>query len=307
MTNPLIAAPVNEDAQPLDSWEGAGAASSWADLNAALAEDTVDPLQVGFTAAAAGLDTLGVIADPFDEFKSSVAGWLIEHIWFLHEPLDALAGDPTQITAQAQTWHNVSAELARVAADFRAQAPGPGPGGWDGAAGEAYRGAVERCAAGLDGVAADAETLSSLILATGAGVGVVRGEIRDVIGDFLWQLAIEVAVWVTAGFFTLGGSVAAGVARTVLWAVDVASGIVRRISRLLDALSAAGGTAGQLADAMRDTAAQVRAATPAIRQAAGDLKEAAEAGGRGEMIEFGKGLTTAGQQVRSGDAPAPAG
>src|SRR5690606_41981378 len=95
--------PVDEDAQPWDDLAGAGVASSWADLHAAASADDVDPLQVTYAAAAAGLDTLGAITDPLDALLTAGVGWLIEHGRFLHEPLDAPAGDPAQITAQART------------------------------------------------------------------------------------------------------------------------------------------------------------------------------------------------------------
>ena len=115
----LIVEAENEDAQPLDNWEGAGAASSIADHDGAWSAEDPDPLQIAFTGAAVALDGLDAVMNPLDGLATSGIGWLIEHVWWLHEPLDALAGDPTQITAQAQTWHNVATQLTTVAADSR--------------------------------------------------------------------------------------------------------------------------------------------------------------------------------------------
>ena len=109
----LVAEP---DAE-IPALEGTGVTSSWADFGEAVTEEQPDGLTIAFAAAGAGLDTLGAITDPFDEVLSSAAGWLIEHVWFLREPLDALAGDPQQVIAQARTWSNIAAELHGIAAD----------------------------------------------------------------------------------------------------------------------------------------------------------------------------------------------
>lgn len=291
MSAPLVAPVENEDAEPLGNWEGAGVASSWADLNDALGEENKDAGEIAWAALGAGLDTLGAIADPFDSFMSSVAGWLIEHIWFLHEPLDVLAGDPNQISAQAQTWHNVSRELSAVAADQRGAVPGPAA--WEGAAGDAYRIATERFAIGLDSAAADAEQLAELILSTGAAVGTVRALIRDLLADFLADLLVRAVAWAASAFVTFGGSLAVGVAHVVLMALDLADGIRHRISQLLDALKAAGGTAEELSDAVRDTVAQVRATAPYAQDAAREVVRVAEANGVDDAIEVGKQFSDA--------------
>ncbi|WP_443690186.1 WXG100-like domain-containing protein, partial [Pseudonocardia nigra] len=265
MSSPLTVEPEHEDAQPLN-WEGAGAASSWADLNKALAADQVDPVQVAFAAAGAGLDTLGAVAWPLDSLLEAGFGWLIEHVWFLHEPLDALAGDPTQITAQAQTWHNVGVELGEIAAEHRAQAAAlPG---WEGAAGDAYRTAVTGLTGATDRTAADADQLAQLILTTGALVGTERALIRDLIAEFAAK-AVQVAIgYGLAALVTAGGALGYLAIRIIVSALELAETIARRISDLLDALAAAGGTAAQLSEAIRDTAAQVRAAAPGLRAAA---------------------------------------
>lgn len=302
MTNPLVAVPADEDAEPMN-WEGAGAASSWADLNDALAAEHVDPFQVAFTAAAAGLDTLGAVANPLDSLLAAGVGWLIEHVSFLHEPLDALAGDPQQITAQAQTWHNVAVELQRVAVDYRGQAAALPR--WEGAASDAYRAKVGTFTAALDSTAGNAEQLSSLILTTGAGVGTVRALIRDRIAEFLAEVIEWLVVTAAAAFFTAGGSIAVFVASVVVEAIQLATKLARQVSKLLDALQSAGGTAAQLSEAMRDTAAQIRAATPELQAAAGRISDAVDADDLGGLVEAGKQTTAAGQDRRGWEPPAP--
>ena len=298
--NPLVVAPENEDAQPLDNFEGAGFVSSWADVHSAVSADHVDPLQVVYTAAGAGLDTLGAIENPLDALLSAGVGWIIEHVWFLHEPLDALAGDPAQITAQAHTWHNVGRELTSVAHDHRAAAAALST--WEGMAGDGYRGAVDRFSGALDQAGRDATQLADLILTTGAHVGTVRALVRDAIAEFV-STAIQYLVAAAIGAFaTVGGTLGAAAARIVVMAVDLANSISRTIRKLLDAMTLAGGTAAQISGAIQQTAGAVRDTTTAIQAARPTIEKingAADDLRAGELVEVGKQLTAAEQQQRT--------
>lgn len=296
----LVVPPENEDAQPLDNFEGGGVVSSWADLNAALSADHVDPAQVAYTAAGAGLDTLGTIVNPLDSLLSAGVGWFIEHVWFLHEPLDALAGDPTQITAQAQTWHNVGGELGSIAQDHRAAAASLNA--WEGMAGDGYRGTVDRFSGALEQAGRDATRLADLILTTGAQVGTVRALIRDAIAGFVSD-AIQTLVSAAIGaLVTAGGALGAAAIRLVWMALDLADSIYRTVRKLLDAMTLAGGTVAQISGAIQQTAAAVQAARPTLKE----IDEAAGRLGAAEVIETGKQVTGAEQQQRGWGAPAPA-
>ncbi|GAA2535208.1 WXG100 family type VII secretion target [Pseudonocardia hydrocarbonoxydans] len=303
--DPLIVEAANEDAQPLGSWEGAGALSSVADLNAAWTAEHPDPVQIVFTGAAAVLDGLDTVMNPLDGLATAGIGWLIEHVWWLHEPLDALAGDPTQITAQAQTWHNVATQLNAVAADYRGAVAGGAPD-WDGAAADAYRTAVAGYTSRLESAAGMAERLSSVILLSGAGVATVRTWIRDQIVEFVW-LVVKIAVLSAAvALLTAGGSMAAGTLQVIFRAIELAHRFVREISRLLDTLAASGHTAHQLVEAMRDTVAHTRAAAPHARAWNDSLQQGVEDAQLDHVIEAGKQVTSAGQARGAWDDPAPA-
>jgi hypothetical protein len=295
----LMVQPENEDAQPLDNFEGGGVVSSWADLNAAVSADDVDPLQVTYTAVGAGLDTLGTIVEPLDSLLSAGVGWLIEHVWFLHEPLDALAGDPSQITAQAQTWHNVGGELGSIAQDHRAAAAALST--WEGVAGNGYRGAVDRFGGALEQAGRDAVQLADLILTTGAQVGTVRAVIRDQIAEWVSDAIQTVVGAGVAALVTAGGALGAGALRLIWAAIDLAEDIVRTIRKLLDAMTLAGGMAAQISGAIQQTAAAVKAAMPTLEE----IDTAADEYEAGAVVETGKQFTAAEQGQRGwGVAPA---
>jgi uncharacterized protein YukE len=237
-------------------FEGAGVVSSYADLAEALAADHVDPLQVLSTAAGAGLDTLGFVANPLDSLLTGGVGWLIEHVDFLSEPLDALAGDPDAIRDQAKAWHRVSVELTAVAADYRGEAALLS-GGWDGDAARAYALAVERCIQDVDVAAAAAGEMSGIVLTSGAQVGTVRSLIRDAIAEFVAKVIRWVLAALATSAVTVGFSLAALVAAVVEQAVALARSCLHRISALLDVLDDAATTAARLGRSVQDTAAQI--------------------------------------------------
>lgn len=301
MTNPLIVEPENEDQVAWDSAEGAGLYSSTTDVGSAWA--AADVSQIAASTVGLGLDALGTLADPFGSLATAGLGWLIEHVDFLHEPLDALAGDPTQIAAQARTWHNVGEELHRVAVAYRdgaAAVPG-----WDGATREAYGGAVAGFTDRLHRAGEDAEAIAALVLQTGAMVGTTRALIRDRIVDFVWWLVEQIVVATATAFATFGGSVALVTGWAVGEAVALGGRIVHEVSELLGALENAAGAAGQIAGALRVTAAQARVVLPpahrAVREVADDLDDIPAA----EVTEWSKQYSGVRASQAGWEAPAP--
>ena len=65
-------------------------------------------------AAALGLDVLGAVMDPVGALATAGIGWLIEHLSFLREPLDWLAGNGDKIKAAVTTWNQVAADLHNI-------------------------------------------------------------------------------------------------------------------------------------------------------------------------------------------------
>ncbi|WP_433279630.1 WXG100 family type VII secretion target [Pseudonocardia xinjiangensis] len=262
--------------------EGTGLASSWADLGDAVAQEQPDGLTIAFAAAGAGLDTLGAVTDPFDEVLSSGAGWLIEHVWFLREPLDALAGDPQQVIAQARTWSNIAAELRSIAADQTAT----GVPGWSGQAGEAYRDAVHRYTRSVVDVAGQADDVAAVVLGSGAAVGTVRALVRDLIADFLAWAVRQAISALAAATVTAGASTAVAVTAIALEAYRLARLITEHLARLLDELSDAGDTVGRLVDGMRHAVVEAR-------PTASHMHESLEKVPAAEVTEAGKQVSGA--------------
>src|SRR5690349_1664907 len=95
----------------------------------------IDPAIGGL---AAGLDALAFVTDPLGQLVSWGVGWLIEHVKPLSDALDALAGDPDQIAAFAQTWSNVSRAVTGAQESLHEGAVRQ-LGEWTGVAARGYR------------------------------------------------------------------------------------------------------------------------------------------------------------------------
>ena len=278
-------------ADPVVDLEGAGVVSSWAELAATLTADRIDPDGLAFAAADAGLDALGAVLHPFDALLRAGLGWIVEHVAFLREPLDALAGEPAEVLAQARHWDGVAGELRAAAAALRAA----DPPGWEGAAATSYRQAAAELVAAMSAGAEQAGALSRLILVAGATVGTVRVVVRDAVAEFAATVVQYLLAAGTLAFLTAGGSLASVVLTVVVRAVEVAESIVRRIRQLVDLLAEAGGAAGRIGVALRHAADRIRAAEPGLRTAGAALLRQADTALTPVVVESGTQLTAARQ------------
>lgn len=240
---PVLVTPANEDVAA-DALEGSGVLSSWKDLGAAAGSG--DAGEVGFAAAAAGMDALGAAMNPLGSLAGAGIGWLIEHVSFLHEPLDWLAGDPGQITAQARTWHNAAAALRALGDDHRIEVDRLT--GWDGEAAAAYRHAAGTYVAGLRAGSDAAADLSEQVLSAGAAVGTVRALIRDLVADAVGEIIALAVVALAAAALSAGGSVAGFVGWSVSRAVMTAAETAEHVAQLLDRLAGVGLQVSRTAD-----------------------------------------------------------
>lgn len=296
--NELVVEPVEEAPGGFEP----AVVSSWDDLGAAVEGGA--PLGIGFAAAGAGLDTLDAVLNPLDQLAGSAAGFLVEHIGFLQEGLDVLAGDSGEVIAQAQTWHDVGLRLAEVAQGYRS-AVGEVGFGWEGAGSVAYAGVVADYTARLDEAAGMAERLSSVVLASGGAVGTVRGLVEGLVADFVQRVIENVVIFGIAAFVTFGGSLAVGAVRIILSAIDLASDIARRISGLLDTLADAGRTAEQLVDAIRGLADRARTGGATLATAGQGVLDAADGRHVGDVVDAGTEFTGTVQEQQGRQQPPP--
>jgi hypothetical protein len=131
---------------------------------------------------ATGLAALGAIMDPLQAVFAAGVGWLMEHVSFLREPLDKLAGDPKAIEGHAQTWYNIERRIYE-ATEFFVDEVNRSTAEWTSQAAAAYRQRARSHAESVQALGAIADVMSKATTIVGAMVGVIRNTIRDIVAE----------------------------------------------------------------------------------------------------------------------------
>ena len=215
--NDLVADAEAED--PATATTGAGAIDDvYSAYDSLRGGDWAEGLLGGAGAAASAA---GFFSDPLAGLASAGFGWLMEHVDFLKEPLDAVTGDQAEIAAISASWTNVGERIQESTQDLsRAVQKDTEP--WEGAASEAYLSAAQLHAQHLDGVATAASGAGVMVDMCGIVLQVVRDVIRDLISQAVGELVAAGLEWIAAEALSLGmatpGMIADLVRRAVKWA-----------------------------------------------------------------------------------------
>jgi methyl-accepting chemotaxis protein len=243
------------------------------------------------------LDLLGAAMDPLGTLASAGVGWLIEHISFLKDGLDKLAGKPEAVTAKAVTWTNIAKQLTETAEQYERQAKKVGQSFSDCGSAEAYQKTAESYVSVLRGAASHAGSASTAMNVGAALVGTERGLIRDMISSFVGELIVKALAALAASWCTFGGTIAAFIADTVIEGGVLAEKISTRIAKIVEKLESLAKGAGKskaalegaanalkkvgkgvdkLVDKSVDTAAGIERKANDLKQAGKEAKSAEE-------------------------------
>ncbi|MTD58456.1 hypothetical protein [Amycolatopsis pithecellobii] len=245
-----------------------------------------------------GLDLLGAAMNPMDALASAGVGWLIEHISFLKEGLDKLAGNPEAVTAKAQTWQSIAKQLSETAETYEQSAAKAGESYRGEGGPAAYQKTAQSYADSLRGAAGHAQNASTAMQIGAAIVGTERGLIRDMISEFIGELIVKGLAALATSWCSFGGTVAAFIADSVVEGGILAEKISTRIAKIVaklealaknankskgvleaaaKALGKIGKTADKLVDKSVDAATKIESTANNLKQAGKEAKEAAEA------------------------------
>ncbi|MFD4643873.1 hypothetical protein ACFWN2_41650 [Lentzea sp. NPDC058436] len=287
---------------PTQAWDAAGIFSSSANLIYDGAKG--DWAAVLGDLAGFGMDLLGFVTNPLGSLLSAGIGWLIEHIAFLKEGLDVLAGDPDAVNAMATTWSNIAKRMQETADKYSSTlntlsaAQGP--------AVEGYRKAVQDFSNVVAGGASHATSAAQAMTVAASAVGVVRGAVRDAIASFISNTIIKFAAATALAPITFGASEAAFIADTVAQGAITAGKNAKKISKVVKQLEKVAEKAKHSRDTLGDTTKNLkrtvtdynqkaaRQATDALHLAkkaeqgkldAKDLKRLEELGEKGEVLK----------------------
>lgn len=169
--------------------------------------------------------------DPIGMAFAAGLGWVVEHVSFLSEAMDWLAGDPDQVNAHAQTWANAAAEQFALAEEYRRSVETQLPS-WTGEAADTYRRRAAETADLLTALGKSYETMSTIIASAGTLVAIVRTLVRDLIAQCIVTLIYRKSKWAAEAAASLGFA-------TPYIAAEVSTLVARfsnQIMRLLHAL-----------------------------------------------------------------------
>ncbi|MEK8108252.1 hypothetical protein NKG94_31265 [Micromonospora sp. M12] len=199
VANPLIAA--RQDTTT--AYSGVGIVESLVDLRHGIESGSWIDTAIG--GVGTSMEVLVTCVDPIGSIVSWGVAWLIEHVEPLSDALDWLAGDPDQITAYAQTWHNVSQHVnGQVTA--LSEAVRTEIAAWTGPASEAYRRYSDQHVRHLAGLADATDLIGTVVEGAGLLVALVRELVRDLIADFVSVLAVRLWQWLAEAGLTLGAA-----------------------------------------------------------------------------------------------------
>ncbi|GAA2780154.1 hypothetical protein [Saccharopolyspora taberi] len=202
----------------------------------------------GLNALGAGVDAVGLAADPLGTLASWGVGWLIENVSFLREPFDALMGNPDAIGGMASSWENIGKELKSASQEYGQSVEGTT--GWEGKSGDTYRKLGADTAKTIDALGEACNGMKGAVDGAGVVVGAVRGIVRDLIAGAIGEIIGALAKWGIAAVCTAGiaagGAIADAIRIALKWADKISewmnklADVLKNLSSHLDKLGSAG-------------------------------------------------------------------
>lgn len=224
-----------DTAKPLspDNYAGAGPVESFMQtIDSAGRLGEGDAAEFGMNVGALALDALGMAIDPLGSLATAGIGWLIEHISFLREPLDWLAGNGDKIKEAVARWNQAAATLDGIAQQHH-DAVESQVSGWDQAAADAFRRSQGQLVAETLAMSRTCVTVGEQVATAGTITAAVRGMIRDLIAMFVWEVIRNAAIALASSVVSFGSSVAAFAAWTVGRGAVVLGKITQQIAKLM--------------------------------------------------------------------------
>jgi len=196
-----------------------------------VAENVVDGVQSIGEFIGEYSDVLGMIVNPMGFLAGEVAGYIASNIDWIKDPIDLLQGDTDPIQALCEEWKSISDELAGVASTLAAGSK-MSADSWQGDAGQKYRKVAASFAKLLTKSASLARSAADRINTVGNLVSEARSEVIEMVFDCLERCVRIMYMALAAAVFSLGGSIAAGIAAIVREAVSTVREVEERLERL---------------------------------------------------------------------------
>jgi uncharacterized protein YukE len=232
---------------------GAGIVDSYASLVTSLTGDAESEgercVDVALSATGVVTDTIGFAIDPLGAVLTAGVGWLLEHISFLREPLDALLGNPDEINANVDALKSAAAEMRTIAEEHRQDLTTVAD--WTGETADAYHGSMKQLAEELESMGMTLDGTAAVVGISGMLVTTLRGIVFDLISSVIAELVKGALIALASAACTFGSSIAAYCGYAGTRAAMTASKVAAKISKVLGGLGRQTGRLGELAKAMQ--------------------------------------------------------
>ncbi|HEV2777933.1 MAG TPA: WXG100 family type VII secretion target [Actinophytocola sp.] len=232
---------------------GAGIVESYSSLVTSITSDAESEgercVDVALSAAGVVTDTVGFAIDPLGSILTAGVGWLLEHVSFLREPLDALLGNPDEINANIDALKTAAAEMRTIAEEHRQDLTTVAD--WTGDAANAYNASMRQLAEELDSMGMTLDGTAAVVGVSGMLVTTLRGIVFDIISTVIAELIRGALIALASAAVTFGGSIAAYCGYAGARAAMTASKIAGKISKLLGGLGRQAGRLAELGRAMQ--------------------------------------------------------
>ncbi|MET9259966.1 hypothetical protein [Amycolatopsis sp. NPDC004079] len=234
-----------------NSTTGAGVADSWHSVVSSIQEiqnlhggdAAAVGVEIGVSIVGAIADTAAFVMDPFGKLIAAGLGWLIEHISFLKEGLDKLAGKPEAINKMAEELHKTAENLRNAAKDLDTTLQKT-VANWQGDGAEAFKKNIGDRRGQIDSAGHAVDAAGYVVKTTMALVSVVRSLIRDLITTFLGDVIATMLIALAMAAFTFGASIVVGVGNVIRSGISLALTMASKIARVV---GLGGRTASRLA------------------------------------------------------------
>jgi uncharacterized protein YukE len=235
---------------------GAGIVDTYAGLVSSITSESESEgeqvVDVALSATGAVVDTIGMMADPFGYILSAGVGWLLEHVEFLREPLDALLGNPDEINANTDALKSAAAEMRTIADEHRQDLTTVAE--WQGDAGDKYNSSLKQMADELESLGMTLDGTAAVVGISGMLVTTLRGIVFDTISMLIAELIKYALIAAAAAVPTFGGSIASFLGVAGVRAASVALKISGKITKLIAGLGRQAGRLAKLAESMQGLA-----------------------------------------------------
>ncbi|WP_156077563.1 hypothetical protein [Saccharothrix sp. NRRL B-16314] len=208
----------------------------------------VDVIDVALGGAGMVVDLVATAANPLGMLASAGVGWLLEHVDFLREPLDALLGNPDEINANTDQLKQAALEMKMIAQEHREDLRAVAD--WEGDSGDAFRREMEQMAGEYEALGKSMDGTAAIYALSGALVCELRSLVFGWISDLVGELIAGALIAAASAVVTLGSSIAAFAGFAGTRAAMMATKIAARLSKLASAMARFGGRMAQLAEKM---------------------------------------------------------